>query len=191
MFVLFVGHWRILHFLDPCIVVYLPNKVFIKQVYHNAQSRKWDTSISYSIYDPLWSIGIHTNFLSWHPSRREEPFFLCWDLCPGRKCSSVWLVSCADRHCLMIGWSPWVAQEKVDKGNHQHHCQESSSFIRALAHAGMQLLIRSTIIVMHCTVQQDTGNGIVQVLVVPSIVLSAPHSIHTITVANRIRDHLN
>jgi hypothetical protein len=52
----------------------------------------------------------------------------------------------------------------------------------------MQLLIRLTVIVMRCTVWQDTGNGIVQVLVVPSFVPSAAHSVHTVTVANRIRD---
>jgi len=76
----------------------------------------------------------------------------------------------------------------MDKGNHQLHCLESSSFIRSVACAGMQLLIRLTVIVMRCTVWQDTGNGIVQVLVVPSFVPSAAHSVHTVTVANRIRD---
>ena len=76
-------------------------------------------------------------------------------------------------------------------GNHQHHCLESSSFVRSVARAGMRLLIRSTIIVMRCAVQRDTGNGIVQVLVVPSFVPSAPLSVHTVTGANRTRCYLN
>jgi hypothetical protein len=191
IFVLLVGFWRISHFLDraswyTCLIKSLSSKYI---TLHRPENATLPIHIQYAIlceasaYTQTFCLGSHhtRKYLSSH----AETCVLG---------EIVWLVSCADRHCLKVGWSLWVVQERMDKGNHQHHCLESSSFIRSVAHAGVplsmyQLLIWLTIIVMHCAVQRDTGNVIVQVLVVPSFVLSALHSIHTVTVANRIRDY--
>ena len=167
IFVLLVGHWWISHFLDraswyACLIKSLSSKCITMR---GPENMTLTIHIQYTILCEA-SEYTQTSYLGTHHIRknlssRAETCVLG---------EIVWLVSCADRRCLQVVWSPWVVRERMDKGNHQRHCPESSSFIRSVARAGMQLLIRLTVIVLHCAFQRDTGNGIVQVLFVPSFV---------------------
>jgi len=65
--------WALMNFTfsGPCVVIYLPNEVIIKQVYHDARSRKCDPPSLYSIRDPLRSVRIRTFFLGTHHMRKN------------------------------------------------------------------------------------------------------------------------
>jgi len=91
-------------FSGPCILKCVPNKVIIKQAYHDARSRKCDPlaiRIQYTILCEA-SEYTQTSYLGTHHIRknlssRAETCVLG---------EIVWLVSCADRHCLQVVWSP-------------------------------------------------------------------------------------